>query len=75
MHEDEHRRSTRLHEQKEQRDIDAEEMVQADKRAPSPRSEMHPESNIKANAPEDTGESDMTLTDMIYDRPNNAKPG
>ena len=50
-------------------------MVQTDKQVPSPSPEVHPESDTRAAAPEDSGESDMTLADMIYDRPNNAKPG
>jgi len=30
---------------------------------------------MRAAAPEDPGKSDMTLADMIYNHPNNAKPG
>jgi len=74
MHKDERRHSTHLHERKKQRDVEAEEMVQADKRGPPPIPEVRPESNTRAALPEDPGESDMTLTDMIYDHPNNAKP-
>jgi len=75
MREDKHRCSTRLHERKEQCDVEAEEMVQADQQVLSPITEARPESNMRAAAPEDPGESDMTLADMIYDHPNNAKPG
>ena len=74
MREDERRRSTRLHERKEQCDMEAEEMVQADKRDPAPIPEARPESSTRAAAPEDPGESDMTLANIIYDHPNNAKP-
>ena len=75
MRKDERRHSTRLRERKEQCDVEAEEMVQADQRVPSPIPEVHPEPNTRAAAPEDPGESDMTLADMIYNCPNNAKPG
>jgi len=75
MREDERRHSTHLREQKKQCDVEAEEMVQADKRVPSPSPEARPESNTRTIAPEDPGKSNMTLADMIYDRPNNAKPG
>jgi len=75
MHEDKRRRSTRLHERKEQCNVEAEEMVQADQQVPSPITEAHPESNMRAAVPEDPGESDRTLANMIYDRPNNAKSG
>jgi len=64
-----------LHEQKEQHDMEAEEMIQADKQVPSPSPEAHPESNTRAAMPEDPDESEMTLADMIYDHPNIAKPG
>ena len=49
--------------------MEAEEMVQAE------RQELPPNPDTRAVVPEDHGESDMTLADMIYDCPNNTKPG
>jgi len=69
MCEDKCQHSTCLHEWKEQRDMEAEKMVQAK------RQELPPNPDTRAAVPEEHGESDMTLADMIYDCPNNAKPG
>ena len=65
IHEHEHQHSKCLHKCKEQRDIEAEEMIHTEP----------PDSDSKLNLQEVPGESDMTLTDMLYDHPNNAKPG
>ena len=68
MHKDEHQHSTHLHEWKEQCDMEAEEMIQVKRQDPPSNTDM------RAVMPSDPGESDMTLANMIYDCPNNAKP-
>jgi len=75
MRENECRHSTRLCERKEQRDMEAEEMVHAKRQNPPSHPDMRPEPDTRAVTPEDHSESNMTLADMIYDHPNNAKPG
>ena len=74
MRESEWRRSNRLHDKREQRDMEVEEMAQVDKRDIPPNHVGHNSTNAPINAPEKLGESDMTLADMLYDNPNNAKP-
>jgi len=64
--------STRLREWKEQRDVEAEEMALADRPDPLPSPAEMPIPN--AHAPALIRENGMTLADMLYGRPNNAKP-
>src|SRR6202023_559364 len=66
--------SNRLHDKREQRDMEVEEMAQVDKRDIPPNHVGHNSTNAPINAPEKLGESDMTLADMLYYNPNNAKP-
>ena len=74
MREDERRRSARIRERKEQRDIEAEEMAQAE--AQGPNSALVEKPNVEASASgiDNRGESETTLADILYDRPNNATP-
>jgi hypothetical protein len=57
-----------------QRDMEVEEIAQADKREGPPNYVSQKTTDAPRNASENSGESDMTLTDMLYDKPNNAKP-
>jgi len=72
MRETNHRHSTHLREWKEQHDVEAEEMALADRPDPPPSPAETPIPNVHAPAP--MRENGMTLTDMLYGRPNNAKP-
>ena len=63
-----------LQERKEQWDLDMEEMVQAERAGPQTTLVNCPQLGERTDATNNQGESETTLTDMIYDRLNNAKP-
>ena len=74
MREDEHRHSARIHERKEQWDIEAEEMAQAESQEPNSVPAENPNLEVDASGMDNHGKSETTLTDILYDRPNNATP-
>ena len=49
-------------------------MIQAERQDPPLSSNTCPELDMRVTSPEDHGKNNMTIDDMIYDCPNNAKP-
>ena len=72
--EDEHCCSTHIHERKEQRDIEAEEMAQAESQEPNSPPAENPNLEVSGSSMDNHGESETTLTNILYDRLNNATP-
>ena len=66
--------STHLKEWKEQHEIDTEEMAHAEKHESPVDSSLPHDLDAGVQEQEETSESDLTLTDVLYNCSNNAKP-
>jgi hypothetical protein len=67
MRENERRRSKRLRDRKEQRDIEAEELVQADQPELSPVPSVQIDSDTRIKPPNNSGRKEITLADMMFE--------
>ena len=66
--------STCLKEQKKQHEIDAEQMAHVERYETPVDSSLPHDLDAEVQEQEETGESDLALTNVLYSHPNNAKP-